>query len=371
MSRLDILHVTSAHIVQDTRIFIKEARALADAQLKTGILGPGKAKARAQCRGIELITLRAPTTRLARFTIFALRLDKIVRKSRPKVVHIHDPDLLFLARIWKWYGIKIVYDVHEDFPKAVLSRSWLGPQWVRGLVSALIDKVEGGSVRWVDGFVLADTHLAARFHGCHSVVVRNYLEAEEWTVSPKPRPDGNPIQCIYVGDITAARGVFRMCDAAYAAAGQIHLNLVGPIPDTLRAKVEEHPASPWITLYGRRNRMEVAGLLNKADVALCLPKPTPAYVDALPVKILEYLYNQLPVVATQLPRLERETFLREGLFLVPWTAPSSAVADAVFEAANSPQPDLSGVVHEHYNWKNEAAKLVKFYTSLLHRLEPR
>jgi len=367
MSRLDVLHVTSAHVVRDTRIFVKEARAMAEAGLTVGIVGPGKAYTETQTEGLTLITLPAPANRLQRFTRFALSLDRVVRKFQPKAVHIHDPDLLGIARIWKRRGARIVYDVHEDFPKALLSRTWLGPLWVRRAIAKLTDRMERRAVNWVDGFVFADEQLGTRFQGCHGVVIRNYLEVSEWSQDIAPRPAEPVIQCIYVGDITIARGIFRMCDAAFAAAGDIHLHLVGPIPADLRAKVTAHPAKAWITLHGRKTRAEVAMLLRQAHVALCLPQPTPAYVNALPVKVLEYLYNQLPVVATHLPRLERETRLQSGLSLVPWAASSEAVVDAIRTAASTSVSDHRPVIEEHYNWKDEAKKLTGFYRSLLDR----
>jgi len=139
---MDVLHVTSAHVVKDTRIFVKEARALAKAGFNVGVVGPGPTHLETRSEGVALITLPAPKMRLARFTTFAISLDRVVRHMRPKVVHIHDPDLLGIARIWKRRGIRIVYDVHEDFPKALLSRSWLGPIWLRRAIAALTDKTE-------------------------------------------------------------------------------------------------------------------------------------------------------------------------------------------------------------------------------------
>lgn len=366
---MDVLHVTSAHVVKDTRIFVKEARSLAKAGLNVGIVGPGPTYLETQSQGVTLITLPAPKRRLARFTTFAISLDRIVRQIRPNIVHIHDPDLLGIARVWKRRGIKIVYDVHEDFPKALLSRSWLRPIWLRRAIAALTNKTERRALRWADGFVFADEHLATRFQGCHGVVIRNHLELSEWPRGPKETPDPKIIQCIYVGDITVARGLLRMCDATFTAAGQIHLHLVGPIPHELHARVARHPAKDCITLHGRKTRAEVATQLSKADVALCLPQATPAYVDALPVKILEYLYNRLPVVATQLPRLECELPLCPGLSLVPEDATSTELVEAITIAARASCPDLRPVLEQHYNWENEAKKLVRFYHSLLSRPE--
>ena len=265
MTGLDILHVTSAHPVWDTRTFVKEARSLAAFGFRVGMLGPGDQDHVDIRDEVTIITLPPTQGRRARMTQFGPRLYRKILELRPKAIHIHDPELLIIARLPKRHGIKVVYDVHEEFPKALLSRAWLGPVWMRAMAARITDWVERRAGAWVDGIVLTDTQLAVRFPASKSVVLHNYVDVSEWAeFAPSPCQVGGPIRCIYVGDIAAARGLHRMCDAVGAAIDNglaVHLDLVGPISDTLRDVVANHPKSAAMTLHGRQDRGEVARLL--------------------------------------------------------------------------------------------------------------
>ncbi|MDB4558949.1 glycosyltransferase [Amylibacter sp.] len=367
---LDILHLTSAHPVQDTRIFVKEARALAASGFAVGILGPGDKSDQWDADGVSIHTLPRPSSRKARFSSFAKALFLYSLSLKPKVVHLHDPDLLLLAPKFQRRGVKVVYDVHEEFPKAILSRAWLGPIWIRRIVAKLFDGMEIFALRWLDGVVLADTQLARRFEDANSVVVRNFLDLFEWQSRPSQRAPSGAIRCIYVGDITIARGLDRMCEAIAEVRGRgltIHLDLIGPISPANRKRVEAHAVGQSITIHGRMSRKQVARSLSQSDIALCLLQPLPAYQEALPVKVLEYFVSCLPVVATDLPRLREEVTLAEGLTLVGWNADDGALGQSIITAvgmSNARRSDLRKSVVGHYNWANEAGKLVAFYQAL-------
>jgi len=46
-------------------------------------------------------------------------------RIKPDIVHFHDPELIPLGILLKVIGYKVIYDVHEDVPRMVLSRQWL------------------------------------------------------------------------------------------------------------------------------------------------------------------------------------------------------------------------------------------------------
>ncbi|SFR64614.1 glycosyltransferase [Litoreibacter janthinus] len=370
--RIDILHLTSAHPVSDTRIFVKEARALADAGYRVAVAGPGDITGHQTKDHVQVFTLARPKGRLARFTSFARSLYRFSVDMSPRVVHIHDPDLLLLAWFLKRHGIKTVYDVHEEFPKAILSRAWLGPLIIRRVAAQLVDRLERSAAGWLDGIVLADKQLADRFPQDRSVVTRNYLDMSEWpTTLPAPKEITPPLRCIYVGDISEARGLTRMCDAIHEAneAGiEATLELVGRISDTQRDTISNHPSARHIIQHGWGTRSEVASKLATSDIAFCLLEPTPAYREALPVKVLEYIVSGLQVIATDLPRLRSETLLNGAIHFVPWDAPKGALGAAIGKAKTTDrarQEQLQQVVIDHYNWANEAARLNDFYDRLL------
>ncbi|MEM7470537.1 MAG: glycosyltransferase [Pseudomonadota bacterium] len=370
---LDILHVTSAHGVTDTRIFVKQARSLAAAGYRVGVLGPGSAPETVSKDGVWLRRLKRPSGRLGRFTWFRKTLYKHILEVGPRIVHLHDPDLLLMLPRLKRAGIKVIYDAHEDFSQAPVSRDWLGPRWMRRCAAWGLDMFERRHAALADGVVVADEQLLPRFGGAH--VVRNFLVASEWPISPV-RPRASHLRCIYVGDITRARGALRMCDAVRAGREHglpLHLDFVGPVAPSLRTDLEAHPARPHITVHGALSRVDVATRMAKADVALCLPEPLPAYRSSLPVKLLEYFAMGLPVVATDTPRLRAEGRLAKGLKLVPWEAPAPQLVAAIQSAQNladQARADLRATVMRDFNWSQEQAVLLGLYSEVLPEFEP-
>lgn len=370
--RIDILHLTSAHPVSDTRIFVKEARALSNAGYLVAVAGPGDTTDEQNRDKIQVNTFLRPKGRLARFTSFALTLYRFSVGMNPRVVHIHDPDLLLIAWFLKRRGVKIVYDVHEEFSKAILSRAWLGPMFIRRETAKLTNKLEKYATRWMDGVVLADTQLADKFPPDRSVVVRNYLDMSEWqTELPQQEASPRPLRCIYVGDISEARGLTRMCDAIHEASNlgiNVTLELVGRVSEAQRNTIKNHPAASNVLLSGWGTRSDVAKKLATSDVAFCLLEPTPAYCDALPVKVLEYIVSGLHVISTDLPRLRREALLKDAIQFVPWDAQTGALGFAIAQGKKSDPAQrqrLQNAVIEHYNWANEGKILIDFYDRLM------
>lgn len=371
-AELDILHITSAHPVWDTRIFVKEARTLAQAGYRVAVVGPGDHVGQSHQDGVGLYTLPRPKGRAGRFFKIGPALYRFARKHRPRAVHLHDPDLLLVGYWLHRRGIRVVYDVHEDFPLAILSRSWLGPHLVRQAIAAAMRRMETWACGWLAGIVLADRQLQERFPPERSHVVRNYLEPSEWLPLTEARPQG-AIRCIYVGDITLARGLMRMCDAIAEARKtglDVHLDLVGPIREPDRARVMQHVAAPHVKLHGRVRRSAVATYLAQADIAFALMAPTPAYKGALGVKILEYIGAGLPILATDMPRLRSETPLAPALHLVDWYSPTTDLAKTLRMMATTPydlakREALRKIVMDHYSWPQEGYSLKRLYKRLL------
>ena len=374
LRKVDIVHLTSAHSILDTRIFVKEARALEEAGFIVAVVGPGDATVKRQIDGIQLYSITRPSNRLQRFTSFSLKLYQTVLKIHPKVVHIHDPDLLNMGLFLRRHGIKVVYDVHEDFPQALLSRTWRGPMPIRHIVAWLVRIYENLSAKWLDGLVLADAQISDHIKSNSTVIVRNYLEVGEWSTDVlENNRRAQTLRAIYVGDISEARGLSRMCDAIYTARQmglEITLDLIGPISNSIRETVGRHPAAPYILLHGWGSRAEVAKMMRESDIAFCLLQPTPAYVDALPVKVLEYIISGLPIVATDLPRLRKEIALAGAFQFVGCNAASEDIVGAIRKAVSinaNERSRLQKSVIKNYNWSNEAMKLISFYETLLIR----
>jgi glycosyltransferase involved in cell wall biosynthesis len=155
--------------------------------------------------------------------------------------------------------------------------------------------------------VVADVQVPPGEDGCrHPLVVRN-LPDPSLLPPPAAPVDDPPPRAVYVGDVRTSRGLRTMVEAVALAPGW-RLDVVGPVAAAdqpwLDARTARSDVAGRITFHGRmppRAAWEVAG---SASVGLILAQDTPAFRDAVPTKLYEYLAMGLAVLATPLPRVE-------------------------------------------------------------------
>jgi glycosyltransferase involved in cell wall biosynthesis len=217
-----------------------------------------------------------------------------------RVVLTLDPDLVPVAVARGLVSRSAtVVDVHEDYAALLRDRGW-----AHGLVGAGARAVaaSGSSLaRWADVTVVADEHLPPG-HARRRVVVRNLPDLS--VLPPPTDPDARP-RALYVGDVRRSRGLRTML-AAVEAAPAWTLDLVGPVAgadaEWLRDWRATSPAASRVRLHGRLEPQASWALAAGAWAGLSLLDDTPAFADALPTKVYEYLACGLAVLTTPLRR---------------------------------------------------------------------
>lgn len=239
----------------------------------------------------------------------AIRALRLPWTARGRVLLVLDPDLALSAlprRLAAWRsrnpsrtGSRLIVDVHEDYQKTLLDRSW-----AKGLRLVAARVVVAGAMfaaTRADLTIVADDHLPPR-QSRRRLVVRN-LPLLEMLPAPSA-PDLQP-RALYVGDVRCSRGLRNML-ALVEANPEWALDVVGPVAAADRGWLAHwrttSSASSRVTFHGRRPPREAWRLASGAWVGLCLLEPTPAFVAALPSKIYEYLACGLAVLTTPLPR---------------------------------------------------------------------
>ncbi|GGB84420.1 glycosyltransferase [Knoellia flava] len=314
---VDVSFVTSGHDVADARLHRLVAAARRHG-LTVEVLGLGDP---ADAPEAEVVHA-APRGSFARRA--ALAWSYAVR-ARGRVLLALDPDsLLACLAVGRARGRKVVADVHEDYPALLRDRPW-ARGW-RGRVARGLAESATSAARRADLVVVADEHVPPKVHP-RRLVVTNLPDLQ---MLPEPAaPDATP-RALYVGDVRGSRGLWTMLDALRGAPGW-HLDIVGPVAASDEAEVErrldEGDLRSRVTLWGRRPPQEAWRRACGAWCGLVLLDRTPAFVDALPSKLHEYLGSGLAVIATDLPRQAALVRASGAGVVVPSEGAADAVAD--------------------------------------------
>jgi hypothetical protein len=362
-----VAHLTSAHPRHDIRIFIKECSTLAAAGHQvTLIVADGQGEELKN--GVRILDVGARTGgRLSRMTRTVNRVYAAALALKPDVVHFHDPELIPAALKLKRAGIKVVYDVHEDLPRQILAKHWI-PGVLRPTLSRLLESLENHAARRFDAIVTSTPHIRERFaaNNPRALDICNFPILEE-LVRDTPWESRREEVC-YLGGISRIRGIEPIVAALPDVPAR--LNLAGIWSEAgLKESLQQQPGWAGVNDLGVLDRAGVGDVLARSKVGLVTLFPTPNYVDALPIKLFEYMAAGMPVVASDFP-VWRAIVDDAGCGLMVDPQNPAAIAAAIREllsdderAAEMGAKGRQAVLNK-YSWAAEAEKLKALYQAL-------
>jgi len=365
-----VVHLSSAHQVNDIRIFFKECRSLVSAGFDVTLIANGRehgVKDGVKIRSVE----KSQHNRFLRMTSTVLRVWRMARDEKADIYHIHDPELLPAAALLRLAGHHVIYDAHEDVPSQIITKYWI-PRAARLPVSRLFNAFEKYVARYLGQVVTATPGIAERFSSVPTTVVQNFplLEelnrlAEEDSHAEKER------LVVYAGGLTAIRGAREMVEAMeIVGSHDIRLVIAGHIkPAELEADLRQMAGWRYVEYLGWQDRSSMLRLLARARAGLVLFHPGPNHAESQPNKIFEYMSAGLPVIASNFPFWEQFISKPETGFMVDPRSPEE-IASAIIRVFNdldeSEEMGRRGrlLVAERYSWENEAQKLIDLYNSM-------
>jgi glycosyltransferase involved in cell wall biosynthesis len=359
-----VVHLTTTHDAFDTRVFQKECRSLAAAGHDVSLVAP--AERDAVVDGVRLVAVPRPASRARRSLVTAWQVFSAARRLGPQVVHVHDPELLPYALLFRFHGTRAIYDAHENLPRDVASKHYL-PRPVRAVLAVAVDLLERAACALLDGVVTVTPGIAARFPRSRTAVVRNVPLLAEFPVpSPAPHRERKPV-VLYLGGLNRIRGVREMVRAISRVDASLgaELWLAGRFdPPALEAEVAREPGWARTRHLGWRSREQVLALLAESRVGLLALQPAPNHLDSLPIKMFEYMAAGLPVVASRFPAWE--PLLANAGLLVDPTDPG-AIAAALERLLRYPDEAQAmgaagrAAIEAGLHWEREAATLLALY----------
>ena len=289
---VDVSIVTSGHDVADARLH-RVCAALQRGGMEVEVLGLGAAAGAPP--GAEVTTTPRGSVLSRPWT--ALRY---AARARGRVLVALDPDSLLTSLVTgRLRGRRVVADVHEDYAALLRDRTW-ARGW-RGRAALAVARAATWVAQRADLVVVADEHVPPR-SARDRLVLRNVPDLR---MVPAPSVRDSTPRALYIGDVRASRGLWAMLDAL-EVADDWRLDVVGPVApadeDRLRDELALRGLGERVRLHGRLAPRAAWRFAERAWCGLALLEDTPAFRDALPSKLYEYLGCGLAVVVTDLPR---------------------------------------------------------------------
>jgi len=363
---IKICILTCAHPPFDTRIFHKEAKSLVKAGYDVTLIA--RYDKDEIVEGIRLVPLSKPKNRLERMTKTVWAVYRKALEIDADVYHFHDPELMPVGLLLKRHRKRVIYDVHEDVPRQNLSKPYI-PALFRKPISLMIGALEAFSARHFDSVVTATSFINKRFLrlGANATCVNNFPIASELYAVENQWEKKEKVVC-YVGGIARIRGAFEMVETIRMT--QCKLMLAGDFEPGLEGQLKRLPGWRNVDALGFVDREGVRAVISHSMAGLVVLHPTSNYIDAMPVKMFEYMSMGIPVIASNFP-IWREIVegISCGICVDPLNPEeiAEAIQFIIEHPAEAEQMGKNGrrAVEKRYNWEREEKKLLSIYHNLI------
>lgn len=367
---MKVVHLTSAHPRYDTRIFIKMTSSLAQYGYSVSlVVADGKGD---ECKN-DVVIVDAGEKQGGRLSRMTKTVAKVFAKAKEldaDLYHLHDPELIPIGLKLKKIGKKVIFDAHEDLPKQILSKDYLNNFFAK-VLSSLANLFEKLTLKKFDAIVTATPYIRDKFKKINSNVidVNNYPKIEEFSGEPNWLNKNN--QITYIGGITKVRGICELINSLKYTQEETRLALVGSFSEQhLYNEVKHYQGWGKVDELGWLDRSGVNKVLSQSMAGVVTLHKTINYVDALPVKMFEYMAAGIPVISSNVPLWQ--CIIEEadcGLCVDPLSP--KAIAQAInYLIQNPEEAKIMGrngrkVAFTKYNWQIEEQKLITLYQQLL------
>ena len=365
---IKVCHMTSAHGVEDVRIFRKECVSLAEAGYEVYLVERGESYEK---NGVHIVGVGdIPANRRKRMTEGAKKVYKAGLALDADIYHFHDPELLPYGLKLKRKGKKVIFDSHEHTAEAILKKAWL-PVAVRRGIHWTYSTYQASICRKLDAVVSVTPNIVNYFKAINSntVQVANNPDFAEQVSAPSM--DSRRI--VFAGGISSQWNHHCIIEALESLS-DCRYTLCGPVDDGYFQMLKALPAWNRVDYLGKIPHAQVSEEMSHSSIGLALLTPghnTDWQKGTMGnTKIFEEMMAGLPIVCTDF-FLWKEFVDRYhcGICVDPTNV--DEIASAIRYLLDNPeearQMGENGrrAVKEEFNWGVEEKKLLALYEDIL------
>lgn len=363
---MKITHLTTVHPRNDVRVLHKQCVTLASSGFNTTLIvadGIGNEV----YKNVQILDIGDfRTNRIQRLTKAKNIILKYALETDSDAYQIHDPELLSVGVKLKKKGKKVIFDSHEDVPKQILYKTWLGPIQFRKLLARLYNRYEKKLVSKFDGLISVIDEITDKFECVRRITIKNYPVIEAYRNHVISTEDKKK-QIVYVGSITKERGIFDCIQAMKYLPTGYELILVGKFQSE-KFKAECESLAEWsrVNYIGFKPMNEVAKILGESYIGLSVLHPEKNYLTSLPTKGFEYIAAGTPIVMSNF-EYWRPYFKECGILVSPQSP--DLIANALNRLIEDKDfyrkcKEIGLERSRKYSWENESLKYIEFFRTI-------
>ena len=367
-----IVHLTSVHKPFDIRIYYKECRSLAKKGYEVVLIAPHEREE--ESGSVKIVPVSMGRGRVRRILITVPCVLFKALRERANVYHYHDPELMVIGIILSLLGKKVIYDMHENVPKDILTKGWI-PKMFRNPLSRMFTVIQrillsGTSVVFAEHSYVKDYEWVR-----NKIVVLNTPIVEMLDVVEMPAQKDRSVA--YIGGVCCERGSVSTLKALSMLKDdgvEVGFECVGSLSP-------EHgkELSGYINTFNLR-RISIHGYLRpevaweraaRCMAGLAILDAIPNYRESYATKMFEYMALELPIIVSDFP-IYRAIVDEEncGMYINPGSIEELAqcirwIVDNPVKAREMGRNGRRAVL-EKYNWHMDSDKLMGFYNQMKH-----
>ena len=365
-----VCHISSAHPRYDVRIVERECVSLTQAGYRTYFV-VNDSLDNELYKGVNICSTGfVAKNRFSRILNGVRMVYREALKIDADIYHLHDPELLLIARRLKRKGKRVIFDSHEYYYEQIQNREYI-PRKVRKLIAKVYYHFESSITKEIDGVIIpAKIEGKNVFEGRAKrvVFINNVPRLEEVPIDLKRNIQGEGI--CYAGSLSYERGVWHLMKAAQKA--NVTLALAGRFsPENFKDKILKVETGKFVSYRGVLNREQIYDLYCNSAIGMSTLLDIGQYskMGNFPTKVYEYMSVGLPVILSDFP-FNREMVEKYNIGLLARPDDVVVIAKKIRylidnkEFANKLGENGRNLVLEKLNWSVEEKKLIALYQEL-------
>jgi glycosyltransferase involved in cell wall biosynthesis len=303
-------------------------------------------------------------------------LMQLLQNNHFDVLHVHDLPLVGPgAKLKRQFKLKLIADLHENWPAYLDISKHTNTLLGRMLSPIFLWRIyEKKILRYPDSIIVVVQEAKARLinlgiEAGKISVVSNTINLSELNL-PAPEPARKEIILYYAGGLNYHRGLQNVILAMHKADNPLLVFWIlgdGSYKEQLVRLVDQLGLKERVIFHGYQPFQKVMEMLSQSDFALIPHLKTEHTDSTIPHKLFQYMYAQIPVIASDCQPIKR--ILEEtGAGIVYPSGHPDQLTDILVRLNSVRKTDLGAKgkywVEKIYNWQNDAEVLKKTYETL-------